>query len=118
MKRLSCPSYPVSIFIAGSAMEAETICLEYCDAVGFCVTVTETVYCYTGGESAGIIVGLINYPRFPSTPNAIWAHAEALAAKLRVGLGQESYTIQSSDRTEFFSHRDEDATPTGETHHG
>jgi len=34
MKIVETKSYPVSIFIAGSAMEAETICLDYCDAVG------------------------------------------------------------------------------------
>lgn len=101
------PSYPVSIFIAGNPLEAETICLDYCDRVGFCVTVTETTYCYTGGEEAGVIVGLINYPRFPSTPAAIWARAEELAAELCDRLRQQSYTIQAPDKTVWFSHRDE-----------
>jgi hypothetical protein len=109
MKRVEAASYQVSIFIAGSAMEAETLCLDYCDRTGFCVTVTETTYCYTGGEEAGVIVGLIHYPRFPSTPEAIWAHAEALGARLCTGLGQQSYTIQAPDRTVWFSHRAEDA---------
>ena len=108
MKYVESPSYPVSIFIAGSAMEAETICHDYCDSVGFCVTVTETVYCYTGGEEAGVIVGLINYPRFPSKPAEIWAHAEALGLKLLVGLKQQSFTIQSPDRTKWFSARPAD----------
>lgn len=108
MKIVETKSYPVSIFIAGSAMEAETICLDYCDAVGFCVTVTETAYCYTGGEQAGVIVGLINYPRFPSTPEEIWKHAKALAAQLREQLGQQSYTIQAPDKTLWISHRDSD----------
>lgn len=104
------PSYPVSIFIAGDAWEAETICLGYCDDVGFCVTVTETAYCYTDGEEAGVIVGLINYPRFPSAPDAIWRHAETLAARLCEGLGQQSYTIQAPDKTVWFSHRADNAT--------
>lgn len=108
MKRVEIPSYPVSIFIAGRAMEAETICLDYCDRVGLCVTVTETTYCFTGGEEAGVIIGLINYPRFPSTPEAIWAHAETLAERLRQEAGQDSYTIQAPDKTVWFSHRAED----------
>lgn len=107
MKRVEVSSYSVSIFIAGNVMEAKTICLDYCNAVGFCVTVTETVYCYTGGEEAGVIVGLINYPRFPSTPADIWAHAEALAAQLCAGLTQQSYSIQAPDRTLWISHREE-----------
>lgn len=109
MKRVEVQSYPVSIFIAGSVWDAETSCLAYCDAVGFCVTVTETTYCYTGGEESGVIVGLINYPRFPKSSAEIWAHAEALAAKLRDDLGQQSYTIQAPDRTVWFSHREANA---------
>ena len=104
MTRVEVASYPISLFIAGDVWQAETTCLEYCDVVGLCVTVTETTYCYTGGEEAGVIVGLIHYPRFPSTPAAIWAHGEALGAKLRDALGQQSYTIQAPDRTVWFSH--------------
>lgn len=107
MKRVEAPSYPLSIFIAGNAWEAETICLNYCDEFGFCVTVTETTYCYTGGEEAGVIVGLINYPRFPSAPDDLWDHAEALGKRLREGLKQQSFTIQAPDKTVWFSWRDE-----------
>lgn len=110
MKRVEATSYPVSIFIAApSIFEAETICRDYCDATGFCVTVTETNYVYTGGEEAGVIVGLINYPRFPKQPAEIWARAEELAAVLRERLGQDSYTIQAPDKTVWFSHRAQDA---------
>lgn len=107
MTRKECPSYPISIFIAGSAWEAETICRDYCDAAGFCVTVTGTTYCYTGGEEAGVIVGLINYPRFPAKPAQLWGHAEALAERLRAGLEQDSYSIQAPDRTVWISHRED-----------
>lgn len=112
MKRASVPSYPVSIFMAtGYATREQTrrLIRDHCDAVGLCVTVTETTYCYTGGEEAGVIVGLINYPRFPSTPEAIWQRAEDLAARLCAGLNQQSYTIQALDKTEWFSHRPEGA---------
>jgi hypothetical protein len=105
--RAECPSYPVSVFVGGSVWEAETICETYCNEVGLCVTVTETHYVYTGGETSGVIVGLINYPRFPSTPEAIWTHAEALALKLIDGLGQESASIQSPDRTVWLSFREQ-----------
>jgi hypothetical protein len=109
MKRVEVPSYPVQIFIAGkNAALAETECRLYCDEVGLCVSVTLTEYVYTGGEDFGIIVGLINYPRFPSTPEQIWAHAEVLGERLRGELGQQSYTIQAPDKTVWFSHRPED----------
>jgi hypothetical protein len=109
--RTEAPSYPVNIFIAGSAWQAETTCLAFCDEVGLCVTVTETTYCYTGGEEAGVIIGLINYPRFPSAPEAIWERAEQLAAKLCADLKQQSYTIQAPDKTVWFSHRATQGTP-------
>lgn len=101
-------SYPVSIFIAGDVHTAENICRAYCNEVGLCVTVTPTNYIYTGGNQAGVIVGLINYPRFPAEPREIWNKAEALGHKLREGLFQESFTIQASDKTMFFSWRGAD----------
>jgi len=106
MKTAETISYPVSIFIAGDYAKALELCRAYCDDTGFCVTVTPTVYTYTGGQEAGVIVGLINYPRFPSEPRAIWHRATELAAKLREGLYQESYTIQAPDKTVWFSHRE------------
>ncbi|WP_031441140.1 hypothetical protein [Sphingomonas sp. FUKUSWIS1] len=65
---------------------------------------TETTYCYTGGEEAAVIVGLINYQRFPSDPTAIWQRAEQLGSILRERLKQDSYTIQAPDKTVWFSH--------------
>lgn len=104
--RVEAPSYPVSIFIAGnSSIEVE--CAAYCDEVGMCVTVTMTNFIYKGEEEEGYIVGLINYPRFPLAPDQIWAHAEALAERLRVAASQESYTIQSPDKTVWISFRDQ-----------
>lgn len=114
MKRVEVASYPVSIFIGGNAKEAALWARGYCDDVGLCVTVTETRYVYTGGLTFGVVVGLINYPRFPLTGGEIWAHAEALAAILCRGLKQESYTIQAPDKTVWFSHRPEDAAQPGE----
>lgn len=108
MKRVETTSYPVQIFVAGNPWEAETICLDYCNEVGLCVTVTETNYVYTGGEETGVIVGLINYGRFPSEPEAIFARAEALALRLIEGLRQQSASIQAPDKTVWISFRRED----------
>lgn len=101
------PSYPVSIFIAGSAREAQTICREYCDAVGLCVTVTETLYIYTDGEECGVIVGLINYPRFPADLADIERRAFELGDMLRERLGQQSYSVQTPERTIWRSWREQ-----------
>lgn len=108
MKRVEALSFPVSIFIAGRACGIEGQCRTYADEVGFCVTATPTTFIYTGGEEEGYIIGLINYPRFPSDPETIWGHAETLAARLCAEAGQQSYTIQAPDKTVWFSHRQED----------
>lgn len=99
------PSYPISIFMAGDISAATDYVRQYCDENGLCVTVTPTCYVYTGGQEAGFIVGLINYPRFPSSPEGLWAVAESVAAYLRERLYQDSYTIQAPDKTVWFSHR-------------
>lgn len=109
MKRVEAPSYPVSIFIAGAALHAEAICQRYCDEIGFCVTITRTVYRYTDGHDDGVIVGLINYPRFPAEPAEIFEHAETLAVRLVHGLRQQSASIQAPDKTVWISFRDEAA---------
>jgi hypothetical protein len=108
MTRTEAPSYPVTIFIAGSFAEAIEICRQYCDQVGFCVTVDQTVYVYTGGMESGVRIGLINYPRFPKEPDEIRQHAEHLGIRLRLGLKQDSYTIMASDGTVWISHREQE----------
>lgn len=119
MTRVEAPSYPVSIFIAGRDVPlAEQVCRQYCDEVGLCVTVTMTLYVYTGGEDFGLIIGLINYPRFPSEPEAIFARAEALALRLIDGLGQQSASIQAPDKTVWISFRDDLPHPQHEARHG
>jgi len=104
----TCDPYPVSIFIAGDYNGAEAICREYCDQVGLCVTLTKTLYVYTGGQEPGIIVGLINYPRFPKTSVDILLLAEDLGKKLLQDLNQQSFTIQGLDFCKFYSRRKED----------
>jgi hypothetical protein len=99
------PSFPVSVFIAGDHDEALTACRDYCDRVGLCVTVTPTNYVYTGGEEAGVIVGLINYPRFPSEPRDIAQTATLLALELMHKLEQQSVSVQTPDETTWFSIR-------------
>lgn len=108
MKRVEVPSCPISIFIAGRASDIEDMCRTYADEVGFCVTCTPTTFVYTGGEEDGYIIGLINCPRFPSTPAQLWDHAEKLAERLLDEAGQQSYTIQGPDKTVWVSHRDQD----------
>lgn len=98
----------ISIYIAGDYDTAKRISREYCDQNGFCVTVTPTTYVYTGGEESGVIVGLINYPRFPKYFHELFKIAEDLAEVLCSGLNQQSYSIDTPTDTHWYSHRPED----------
>lgn len=71
----------------------------YVNSVGLCVTVTNTTFIYTGGREPGLLVGLINYPRFPSTQEQINQHAINLATRLREILHQKRISIIMPDRT-------------------
>lgn len=108
MKRVEVPTYTATIYVGGDPEHARVAARQYCDVVGLCVTVTETSYHYTNGETKGVAVGLINYGRFPSTPEMIFAHAEDLAVELIEACHQESASIVAGDRTVWLSKRPED----------
>lgn len=108
MKKISAPSFPIQIFIAGDWKSIYKVCREYCNEVGFCVSMYDTLYKYTGGAENGATIQLINYPRFPLSPSELWEHAEKLAKLIRIEAKQDSYTIQSPIETVFYSHREED----------
>jgi hypothetical protein len=99
------PTIRFDIFIAGDLEQAKQACREYCFAVGLCVTVEPVSYIYTGGEEAGVRVGLINYPRFPADAESLRKTARDLAGKLMERLCQHSYSIAGPDTTEWVSRR-------------
>lgn len=84
-----------------SVNEIRDVCQCYCDKVGLCVSVAPTTFIYTHGREDGAAVGLINYPRFPSTPEAITAHALRLAELLKSATEQLGVSVVLPDRTIF-----------------
>lgn len=110
MTRVETPSYVAAIYIAGPQAQAEQICRRFV-LEGLCVTVEPVEFIYTGGQERGVRVGLINYPRFPSDPAAIFATAERLALALIDGLCQHSASIVATDKTVWLSRREDAATP-------
>lgn len=106
----SVPTHAVSIYIGGDLTEARRICREFCQR-GLCVTVEPLSFIYTNGEEVGVRVGLINYPRFPSTLDALDATARELAEALIVGLHQWTASIVGPHETVWLSRRPEGAAP-------
>lgn len=94
------PTYTATIYVGEPEPGAAAkICRAYCDEIGLCVTVTPTLYVYRGGQEPGVAVGLINYPRFPSTPEEIRRKALRLAELLKEGMQQRGASIVFPDET-------------------
>lgn len=83
---------------------------DYVNQVGLCVTLTPTEFIYTGRDiegttnktnavEPGLIVGLINYPRFPSENSKIKEHAIAIGSGLLTLFKQFKITIVFPDES-------------------
>ena len=75
------------------------ICQTFCDKQGLCVTLTNTEFVYTDGSEQGVIVGLINYPRFPKSKQFIMEQANKITILLMRALDQERMSIVTTDKT-------------------
>ena len=76
--------------------DAYKICDDFVNDVKDCVSVTETNFRYVDGFEKGVIVGYINYPRFPRTEKEILDRALLLAKKLMIELNQYRVTVTTS----------------------
>jgi hypothetical protein len=92
--------------VVHSLEEVEYWCQEYVDRVGLCVNVTPCKFVYTGGGEPGARIELINYPRFPSTPQTIKNHAYSIAQLLMTMMKQKRCTIVCTDKTYMLESED------------
>lgn len=99
-------TYWVRIYISGPIEIGKQACREMCFAKGLCVTIEPTLFIYTGGEEEGFVVGIINYPRFPSKPEPIWERAVQVASRLLDDTCQHSVLLMAPDKTEWITKRD------------
>lgn len=96
-------TYWAKIYISGPIEKIKDICREYCLLWGLCVTVEPTTFIYSGGEEAGVVIGLINYPRFPSEPSRVKVTAISLARILLKNTFQKSVLVTTPDETTWYS---------------
>ena len=89
------------IEVAKQAIRAETL------RAGLCVTIEPTTFIYTGGEEAGYVVGLLNYPRFPCEPQALEDRARDLMHKLLAATHQHSALMVTPERSEWITVREQ-----------
>jgi hypothetical protein len=92
--------------MSGPIEVVKQTCRKVCLDEGLCVTVEPTTFIYTGGEESGVVVGLIAYPRFPQSNEAIWKRAFNLARTMLDDACQHSVLIMDHDNAEWLSKRD------------
>lgn len=107
MVERAAETFSAKIYIAGPIEVAKQIIREECMKEGLCVTVEPTTYIYTGGEEAGYVVGLVNYPRFPSTPDHIARRARTLMVTLMDKTYQSSAMLMLPNVTEWISKKEQ-----------
>lgn len=95
----------VRLYLSGPIEAAKQAIREDCLREGLCVTIEPTTFIYTGGEEAGYVVGLINYPRFPSDQETIDARAMDLMKKLLAATFQTSALMMTPTKSEWISTR-------------
>jgi hypothetical protein len=100
-------TYTVRLYLSGPVEVAKQVLREECMREGLCVTIEPTTYIYTGGEEAGYVVGLLNYPRFPCEPDALWTRAEAVAVLLLRMTFQHSALMVAPDVSRWLTLREE-----------
>lgn len=107
MKTKVVETYWARIYIAGDYNRARDICRNYCYKEGACVNVTKNQYIYTGGEESGVIIEIINYPRFPKSNDELDEQAYQLGLLLRSELYQDSFTVVTPTSTLWISSRED-----------
>lgn len=110
MKTLVVPTYTVQITMGGDIEYAKQLLRieSYPPNEGLCVTIEPTTFIYTGGEEAGFVIRLVNYPRLPSRPEEIWERAKHIAERLILSLCQWTALLIAPDKTEWLNARPDD----------
>jgi hypothetical protein len=96
---MTLPTYQIKIYLSGPIEVAKQIIREYVLDRPMCVTIEPTTYIYKGGEEVGYVVGLLNYPRFPTPPNELAVRASILAEILIQKTFQRSALIVRPETT-------------------
>ena len=109
---MTLPTYQIKIYLSGPIEVAKQIIREHLMDRPLCVTIEPTTFIYTGGEESGYVVGLLNYPRFPTAPNELAVRAGILANLLLERTFQRSALLVTPEQTTWINHPEPaDLTP-------
>ena len=102
-----CKTHVIKIYIAGDKNIARQYLQEYV-MDGACVSISDEEYIYTMGNETGIVVNLINYPRFPKESWLLLSQALTLGELLVEKLFQGSCTVVDYNGDSYFISRRKD----------
>lgn len=103
MKFMQLPTYQIRIYLSGSIEAAKQVIREHLLTNPLCVTIEPTTFLYVGGEEQGYVVGLLNYPRFPTPPNELNVRADMLAELLLTKTFQRSCLVVKPELTTWIT---------------
>lgn len=103
IKNMMLPTYQIRIYLSGSIEVAKQIIREHVLENPLCVTIEPTTFIYTGGEEQGYVVGLLNYPRFPTPPNELNVRADMMAELLLAKTFQRSCLVVKPGMTTWIT---------------
>ncbi len=103
----SIKTHIIKIFIAGDKNLARQVLQEYV-MKGACVSISDEEYIYTMGNETGIVVNIMNYPRFPKTHLELLSEAINLAHLLIEKMYQGSCTVVDYNGSSHFISRRKD----------
>lgn len=105
MRLETVPTFTARLYLSGPIEVAKQIIRGDCLREGLCVTIEPSTFIYTGGEEAGYVVGLVNYPRFPAERVALIQRARDLMLRLLDGTHQHSALLVTPEVTEWVTKR-------------
>lgn len=100
---MQLPTYQIKIYLSGEIEVAKQVIRKHLLTNPLCVTIEPTTFLYVGGEEQGYVVGLLNYPRFPTAPNELNVRANMLAELLLVKTFQRSALIVKPELTTWIT---------------
>ena len=100
---MTLPTYQIKIYLSGPIEVAKQVIREHLLERPLCVTIEPNTFIYTGGEEAGYVVGLLNYPKFPTPPNELNVRADILAELLLKKTFQRSALVVKPEMTKWIT---------------
>lgn len=105
MNEISEKTYWIRIYLSGRRDVIEQGCREFCEE-GLCVTVESCKFIYTGGEEDWVVVGMVDYSKFPMTPERLNGIAKRLAKHLLEKSLQHSVLIVNCEKSLHLQRRE------------